>query len=103
MREVRDLAAGMKEAIVSLRQASADAKAALFEEMSRANANADKVRSFIKELKEANQEVESFLGEAGTNFPPSETPETVHSHRKMEHARPRADMNGVVLNTEAER
>ena len=103
MREVRDLAAGMKEAIASLRKASADAKAALSEEMSRATGNADKVRTFIKELKEANQEVEAFLGEAGSNFPPSEDSVIQQPHmRKMEHTVRRADINGVMLNQEAE-
>ena len=102
MREVRDLAAGMKDAIASIRKSAADAKGSLAVEISRAQVNASKVSSFADELKEANLEVEEFLGETGSNFPSSEasiTPAPA-GRKMMEHTQSRTDLNGVTLNPE---
>lgn len=96
MREVKNLAAGMKDAVASLRKLSADAKSNLDVEISRANVNAGKVNSLAKELKEANLEIEEFLGETGSNFPSSEESDT-----QPPDAAGHADKNGVTLNKEA--
>lgn len=95
MREVKSLAQGMKEAIANVKKANLDAKSELDGEIQRSLTNADKVRSFTRDLKDANGEVESFLGDTGSNFPQeggSDTPSQNTSHR--------ADANGVILNTE---
>lgn len=92
MREVRSLAASMRAAMDSLKQATMEAQESLLVEVERGNTNAQKVRSMTKELKEANLEVEAFLGETGSNFTPSEASST---------QQPRADANGVTLNTES--
>lgn len=49
-----------------------DAKNELVEETKRAIDNASKVRSFTKDLKDANGEVEALLGDTGSNFPPED-------------------------------
>ncbi len=94
MREVHDLAAGMKDAIAGIRKLAVDAKNGLNTEIGRAQSNADKVRALTADLKSANLEVESFLGESGSNFPPSggdsSTPPSTGA--------PHADVNGVTLN-----
>lgn len=87
MREVSDLATSMKGAISALRKIHADARAEFEKEVTRANLNAGKVKALTSGLKEANSQVESFLGEAGTNFPP----ETEVSEK------PHTDLNGVTL------
>lgn len=97
MKEVHDLASGMKEAIASIKKISADAKNSLAVEISRAQTNASKVKSLATDLKSANLEVEDFLGETGSNFPSSEesaTPRVVG---------PKPDINGVILNPEAKK
>lgn len=91
MREIKELAVGLKESLAALKSASAGAKASLVSEMQRATVNAQKVHSLAAELKEANTEVEDFLGESGSNFPSSETSST---------PAPKLDSNGVSLNTE---
>jgi len=93
MKEVRDLATGLKESIAAIKKASLDARSGLDAEIARSQINAEKVKSFTNDLKEANQEVESFLGESNSNFPSSEDSNT------QQHAS--ADKNGVTLNTEA--
>lgn len=70
MREVHDLASGMKDAIAKIKQAASDAKSGLHAEIGRAQVNASKVVAMTTDLKAANLEVESFLGESGSNFPP---------------------------------
>lgn len=94
MREVKELAAGMKEVLASLRKDSADAKDQFMSEAARAKVNAAKVKSLAVELSEANKEVESFLGESGSNFPPTEASEA--SPIQLLHT----DVNGVTLNPE---
>lgn len=98
MREVHDLAAGMKDAIAGIRKLAVDAKNGLNTEIGRAQSNADKVRALTADLKSANLEVESFLGESGSNFPPSggdsSTPPSTGAH---------ADVNGVTLNLDAKK
>ena len=97
MREVHDLAAGMKDAIAGIKKLAVDAKAGLSSEVSRAQSNASKVRALTADLKAANLEVEDFLGETGSNFPPSggdsPTPPSTGT----------PDINGVVLNPDAKK
>ena len=94
MREVHNLAAGMKEAIASIKKAAVDARSALDAEVGRAAGNVEKVRSVATDLKEANLEVESFLGETGSNFPSSGDSPMSAGH---------ADINGVTVNPEAKK
>lgn len=94
MQEVRDLATGMKEAVASLKRISIDARASLDVEIGRAKVNADKVKSLAQGLKEANLEVESFLGESKSNFTPSEGSDT------QQQTGLKTDVNGVTLNPE---
>lgn len=94
MREVKELAAGMKEVLAGLRKDSANAKGQFMAEAERAKINANKVRSLAVELSEANKEVEEFLGETGSNFPPTEASEASPTPL------PKADINGVTI-TEA--
>lgn len=98
MREVHDLASGMKEAIASIRQQSADAKASLHAEVARANENVAKVNALTEGLKEANKEVEGILADSGTNFPPI-TPKMAPIGQVMN----KTDINGVTLNKELQK
>lgn len=91
MREVHNLAAGMKEAIASLRKAAVDARAGLDLEVSRAAGNVEKVQSVTADLKAANIEVESFLGDTNSNFP---------SSGDSTGSGGQADINGVTINPE---
>jgi membrane protein involved in colicin uptake len=91
MREIKELAVGLKESLAALKSASAGAKASLLSEMNRAKVNAEKVQSLAVELKEANAEVEDFLGETGSNFPSSGDSSTPP---------PKPDINGVTINQE---
>jgi hypothetical protein len=92
MREIKELAVGLKESLAALKSVSAGAKASLVSEMERAKVNAQKVQSLALELKDANTEVEDFLGESGSNFPSSEASST---------PAPKLDTNGVAINPEA--
>ncbi len=94
MREVRDLASTMKNSIAAMKKAVADAQSELAVEVDRSMGNAAKVKSVASELREANKEVEAYLGETGSNFPPSEGSNTQQP--------PTPDRNGVVLNKETE-
>ena len=94
MREIKELAVGLKESLASLKSASAGAKASLVSEMDRAKVNAQKIQSLATELKEANTEVEDFLGESGSNFPSSEVSSTPAT---------KPDANGVTVNPEAQK
>jgi hypothetical protein len=98
MREVRELAEGMREAVASIRKTHTDAKSGLEVEVARAAVNSEKVKAFTQELKDANLEVESFLGETGSNFPTSETSATPRPA-----GGPRTDINGVTPNQEVNR
>lgn len=93
MREVKDLASGMKEAIANVKKLTTDAKAGLNNEIGRALTNADKVRTFTRELKDANLEVESFLGDTGSNFTPEDGNTQQHDGNPQ-----KPDINGVTLN-----
>lgn len=95
MREVKELAAGMKEVMASLRKSSADAKSEFMSEVERAKINAQKVKAVAGELRDANKEVEDFLGETGSNFPPSEGSSTPAPPSG------KPDVNGVIKNTES--
>lgn len=83
MREVKDLASGVRDAVANVKKMTLEAKAALDAEIARSNVNTDKIKSLTKELKDANTEVEAALGETGSNFPQSEERKT--------------DLNGVTL------
>lgn len=96
MREIKELSVGLRESLAALKSASAGAKASLVSEMERAKVNAQKVQSLAVELKEANKEVEEFLGETGSNFSSSEDSST-----PAPPSQPRADMNGVTMNKDA--
>jgi len=98
MREVHDLAAGMKDAIAGIKKLALDAKSGLNTEISRAQTNATKVNALTADLKAANLEVESFLGESGSNFPPSG--EDLNTQPS---AGVKADHNGVVLNPDTKK
>src|SRR5271169_5290506 len=57
MREVHDLATGMKEILANLRKTAIDARSQLESEVTRAVTNADKVKSVAVDLRDANKEV----------------------------------------------
>lgn len=109
MKEVFDLANGMREAIANLKQSHINAKAELASEITRANVNAKKVQSLAQELKTANKEVESFLGETGSNFPEYQEGSDTQQHDGLgqqagldnlpetEKELGQADVNGVSL------
>lgn len=82
----------MKDAIAGIKKLAVDAKAGLNSEVSRAQSNANKVLALTADLKAANLEVEAFLGDTNSNFPPtgtdSNTPLSTGTH----------DINGVTLN-----
>ena len=87
MREIRDMAAGLRDAVATLRKEASTAKHTFKSEFLRAQANTAKFKAFTQELKDANAEVEGFLGETGSNFPTSED-SSIPSH---------PDINGVTL------
>jgi hypothetical protein len=87
MRELNDMVTGMKQVINNLRSSAVTAKNAFQSEVTRAQVNTEKVQSFTTELKDANKEIEDFLGATGSNFPTSEATITPH-----------ADINGVTVN-----
>lgn len=93
MKEVHDLASGMRELVAGLRKSSTDAKDGLLSEIQRGQVNASKVKAMAQDLKAANLEVEGFLGETPSNFSGSETLNTPAP-------KPKTDINGVTLNTE---
>jgi len=99
MQEVRDLAAGMRGLMADLRKLNVDAKNKLTSEVERAHVNAQKAMSLAGELSDANKEVEEFLGESGSNFPPSEVSDTppVAGSKEAPHY-PRTLSNGVTVN-----
>lgn len=98
MKEVHDLAAGMRQAIAGIKQAAVDAKSNLASEISHAQANADKVNSLTADLRAANKEVDDFLGEVGSNFPPSGVDSSIPPSTGNS-VTGKADINGVILNT----
>lgn len=73
MQEVKALGASLRDMMGQIKSAAADAQSAFQTEAQRALVNSGKVKSAAADLKSANLEIESFLGEAGSNFPPSET------------------------------
>lgn len=92
MQEIKSLASTMSEAFTLLKKIHADANTTLNAELARAHDNATKVKSLIAGLKEANQQVEAFLGETNTNFPPAEEPVKAEPEFKQ-----KTDINGVTL------
>lgn len=97
MREVLELAAGMREAIGALRKDHVSLASELHSEINRSQVNASKVRSVVTDLKGANNEVEAFLGETGSNFP---TSEESNIHQPDGDKKTETDINGVTLNKE---
>jgi hypothetical protein len=97
MQEVKDLAAGMRGLMANLRKLNVDAKNRLTSEVSRAQVNAQKAMSLATELSDANKEVEDFLGESGSNFPPSEDSVTLPVDGPVS----KPLLNGVMLNPDA--
>lgn len=97
MQEVKDLAAGMRGLMANLRKLNVDAKNRLTSEVSRAQVNAQKAMSLATELSDANKEVEDFLGESGSNFPPSEDLATPLVDGPVS----KPLLNGVMLNPDA--
>lgn len=100
MQEVKDLAAGMRGLMADLRKLNVDAKNRLTSEVTRAQVNAQKAMSLATELSDANREVEDFLGESGSNFPPSEDSATLPVVGEVEYVKPDVNLNGVILNKE---
>ena len=99
MQEVRDLATSMKEAMDFIRKFSTDSRTAFAAEVDRAKANVSKIQSMTQQLKDANSEVEAFLGTAGTNFPPAE-PTYQKYEGFAELTLQKTDINGVTINPE---
>jgi hypothetical protein len=89
MQEIKNLASTLTEAFSLLKKIHSDANGNLNAELTRAHENATKVKSLIQGLKEANEEVESFLGTTNTNYPPVEVP--------AEEFKQKTDINGVTL------
>lgn len=96
MREIKDLASGMKQTIANLKQMTVNAHGALNAEIKHAQTNAQKVQAFTQELKDANLEVDGFLGETGSNFPSSEDLDTQAAPSTLT----KADINGVSKNVD---
>lgn len=88
MQEIKNLAGTLTEAFALLKKIHVDAHSSLNAELTRAHDNASKVKSIVADLREANKQVEAFLGEANTNFPPVEEPSEFHQ---------KTDINGVTL------
>lgn len=101
MREVSKMAADMRGMVANLKKLNTDAQSGLAAEVSRANVNAEKIKAFTQELKDANLEVESFLGETGSNFSTSEKSDTSGiSDTQQQGTVVPPDKNGVTLNSE---
>lgn len=94
MKEVRDLATAVQTAVANLKATNQSVLTNFNAEVQRANVNADKIRSFTLDLKNANAEVEASLGDTGSNFPPSSTATSEAST-----VRATTDRNGVTINT----
>lgn len=80
MREVKALGSSLRDMMDKVKKSAADAQANFQTEAERALSNSDKVKSAAADLKAANLEIESFLGEADSNFPPSEESPPVTPH-----------------------
>ena len=112
MREVKGLAQDMREKVAALKRDTIKARTEFATEVANSRSNLTKFKAFTTDLREANKEVETMLGETGSNFPTSEdTPvkkpeitspssDNTDTQGKSEDvAKP--DTNGVILNPEA--
>lgn len=90
MREIKNMAQNMKDKLAALKAQYNSNE--LNAEIDRANTNSEKIKAFTQELKDANAEIESFLGETGSNFSPSEESATRKQYGP--------DHNGVTINQE---
>lgn len=73
MKEVRALGSSIRSMMDNIKRSAVEAQASFETEAQRALVNSDKVKSVAADLKSANLEIETFLGEeTQTNFPPSE-------------------------------
>lgn len=72
MKEVKALGSSLRFMMDSIKKSASEAQSSFELEAQRALVNSDKVKSAASDLKSANQEIESFLGETQSNFPPSE-------------------------------
>lgn len=99
MREVKELASTIKDAVAGLRKTNESVKSAFHAEVARAVGNADKVRAFTAELKDANIELEASLGETGSNFPTSEDSGSQEGANTLKVT----NANGVTINPEAQK
>lgn len=74
MKEVKALGSSLRSMMDGIKKAASEAQSSFEVEAQRALVNSDKVKSAAADLKSANLEIESFLGEeTQSNFPPSET------------------------------
>lgn len=71
MKEIKNLSSSLKTMMDGVKSAAADAQAQFQAEAERAKTNAGKVVSVAQDLKTSNLELEAFLGESDSNFPPS--------------------------------
>lgn len=92
MREVKNLADTLRGTIAQLRAGHAAALHEFGNEVKNSNNNLAKVKAMTKELAVANRDVESLLGDAGSNFEVDE--EEVKGTTSM----PKSDVNGVTVN-----
>jgi hypothetical protein len=100
MQEVRDLTTVLSDAITFVRQAHANAKETLAAEVIKARANVDKVNSMTQEFKKANLELEAFIGNTASNFPPLDEDFKTYTGQDELRVEPKADINGVTLKRE---
>lgn len=102
MREVRNVAQVIRETVKTLRAQAAVGAQAFQDEVAKTKVNMEKLGSLTKELKAANLEVETALGESGSNFPLE-----VETTSSMQETSSKAgnpmpiDQNGVRPNAEA--
>lgn len=96
MREVLNLAGSLRDTLTSLRAEAERAKNEFHGEHKATQVAIGKVKSLTKDLKQARQQVEGVLGEAGSNFQEVVEPETGN----QEPACSVFDSNGVCLNRE---
>lgn len=97
MQEVRDLTTVLSDAITFVRQAHANAKETLAAEVIKARANVDKVNSMTQEFKKANLELEAFIGNTASNFPPPDEDLKVSTGLDELKLEQKTDINGVTL------
>lgn len=91
MREVKNLADTLRGTIAQLRTGHAAALTEFGNEVRNSNGNLAKVRAMTKELAAANRDVESMLGDAGSNFQEED-------NIKGTTSTPKSDVNGVTVN-----